>query len=107
MSNAKILHGVCAAFLAISFPIAGRAQMAGGTHLNGAGDGRTHFGTAPVRYYGIYRGESVRHRGSSYYGAEAYSSVHRRGVSSWRFGLTVTGAKAIGRTGAGTWLPVC
>ena len=87
MSNAKILHGVCAALvLGISFPNAGQAQMHGGTHLDGARDGRTHFGTAPARYDGIYRGESVRHRGSSYYSAGAYSSVHRRAVSSWRFG---------------------
>ena len=87
MSNAKILHGVCAALvLGISFPIAGQAQMHGGTHLDGARDGRTHFGTAPPRYSGIYRGGSVRHRASSYYGAGAYSGVHRRGVSSWRFG---------------------
>ena len=87
MNNAKILHGVCAALvLVISFPIAGQAQMHGGTHLDGVRDGRTHFGTAPPRDYGIYRGESVRHRGSSYYGAGVYSDVYGRSVSSWRFG---------------------
>ena len=83
MSYAKILRGVFAALvLGVSFPIAGQAQMHGGTHL----DGRAHFGTAPPRYYRIYRGELVRHRGSTYYGAGAYSGLHRRGVSSWRFG---------------------
>jgi hypothetical protein len=82
MSNAKILHGVCAALvLGISFPIAGQANTYR-HHL----DGRAHFGTAPPRYYRIYRGKLVRHPGSAYYGAGAYSGLHRRGVSSWRFG---------------------
>ena len=113
MSNAlaKILRGVFAALvLGISFPIAGQAQMHGGTHFDGAGSGRAHFGTAPARYYGgIYRRELVRHRVSSDYGAGAGAAaaaivaVSRHGDLA----LTVTGAKAIGRTGAGTWRPVC
>ena len=101
---------MCAALvLGISFPIAGQAQTNGGTHLDGAGSGRTHFGTAPAGYYGgIYRGELERHRVSSDYGAGAFTATSIVAMS--RHGdlaLTVTGAKAIGRTGAGTWRPVC
>ena len=109
MSNAKILRGVCAALvLGISFPIAGQAQMHGGTHLDGAVAAEPISELRPLAITAIYRGELVRHRGSSYYGA---GRVQRRCIVAMsRHGdlaLTVTGVKAIGRTGAGTWLPVC
>ena len=93
MSNAalaKILRGVCAAFiLGISFPIAGQAQTNGGTHFDGAGSGRAHFGMARAGYYGgIYRRELERHRLSSDYdaGSGLHGSFNRRDISARRLG---------------------
>ena len=53
--------------------------------------------------------ELERHRVSSDYGAGSVGTAASI-VAMSRHGdlaLTVTGAKAIGRTGAGTWRPVC
>ena len=93
MSNAalaKILRGVCSAFiLGISFPIAGQAQTNGDPHFDGAGSGRAHFGTARAGYYGgIYRRELERHRLSSDYdaGSGLHGSFNRRDISARRLG---------------------
>ena len=90
MSNAalaKILRGVCAALvLGISFPIAGQAQMHGGTHLMVPERQSPFRDCARSLLRDLSRGIGAAPRQLLLRRRIVYSSLYRRGISSWRLG---------------------